>query len=45
MTAKCDSCGKTRQIQSREIEPGEMPICDCGDVMFPYEKPIEQGEI
>lgn len=44
-TAKCGSCGATREIQPKEIEPGEMPICDCGDIMFPVEKEPEEGEL
>lgn len=33
VVAKCVACGKRRDIAPGEIEPGDMPFCECGNVM------------
>lgn len=45
INAKCDTCGAERVIYPEEVEPGDMPICSCGGVMFPHIPEPEQGEL
>jgi len=33
VTVRCVRCKKTRDIKPGEIEPDDVPFCDCGNVM------------
>lgn len=43
--AKCMGCGMTREIEPGEVPLGEMPMCECGDIMLPQAAEIKQGEL
>lgn len=40
--ARCVMCKKTKKVRAGDVEPGDMPFCDCGNVMV-AEKAVMKG--